>query len=358
MTAVSPALTPTPVRIGSRVIGPEEPVWLIAEAGVNHNGDVAAAERLVVEARRAGADCVKFQTFSAARVASANAPKAPYQLRSTARSESQLEMLRKLELDAAAHERIAAACASEGIVFLSAPYAVEDVDLLESLGVAAYKVPSALLVEPKLLGRIAVTGKPVILSTGLATLDEVGDAVATLRSAGNDQIVLLQCTTDYPANPAETNLRAMHTMGSAFGVLTGYSDHTSGAAVAIAAAALGAVVIEKHLTLDKALSGPDHATSADPDEFRALVRAIRDVKAALGSGRKEPSSSERRNLVEMRRSLVATQPITAGTVVTAGMVSPKRPATGIPPRDLATVVGKVAKVDIDIDRPLEWWMLE
>jgi N,N'-diacetyllegionaminate synthase len=356
MTAVSPA--PTSVRIGSRVIGPGEPVWLIAEAGVNHNGDVTAAERLIVEAKRAGADCVKFQTFSAGSVASANAPKAPYQLRSTAASESQLEMLRRLELDAAAHERLAAACTAAGIVFLSAPYAVEDVDLLESLGVAAYKVPSALLVEPDLLRRVAATGKPVILSTGLATLDEVGDAVTTLRAAGNDQLVLLQCTTDYPATPSEANLRTMQTMGSAFGVLTGYSDHTSGTAVAVAAAALGAVVIEKHLTLDKAQAGPDHATSADPDEFREFVRAIRDVEAALGSGQKEPSTSERGNLVEMRRSLVATQPIAAGTVIAADMLSPKRPATGIPPRDLATVVGKVAKVDIAPDRPLEWWMVE
>ena len=356
MTA--PPASQTSVRIGSRRLGPGEPAWLIAEAGVNHNGDVAAAERLVVEAKRAGADCVKFQTFSAASCVSTDAPKAPYQLETTDRAESQLEMLRKLELDAAAHERLAAACAREEIVFLSTPYAVEDVDLLESLDVAAYKIASALIVEPELLRRVAVTRKPVILSTGLATLEEVGEAVATLREAGNDRLVVLQCTTDYPAAPAEANLRTMQTMASAFGVLTGYSDHTVGTSIALAAAALGAVVIEKHLTLDKTLPGPDQATSADPAELRTLVEALREVEAALGSGRKEPTESERANLVEMRRSLVATRPIAAGAVVGAGMVVPKRPATGIPPRELASVIGKVAKVDVDADRPLEWWMLE
>jgi N,N'-diacetyllegionaminate synthase len=358
LTTIVPMATVTArVRIGPSEIGDDRPCFVIAEAGVNHGGDVDMAEQLVVAAKRAGADCVKFQTFSASRVASSMAPKAPYQLETTDRSESQLDMLRKLELDAAAHERLAAVGEREGIVFLSAPYGAEDVDLLESIGVAAYKVPSALLVEPGLLRRIAATGKPVLLSTGLATLDEVGDAVAVLREAGNDQLVVLQCTTDYPADPAEANLRAMQTMRSAFGVLTGYSDHTTGATTAIAARALGAVVIEKHITLDPSLPGPDQATSADPAAFREYVRVIRDAESALGPGLKEPSSSERNNLVEMRRSLVAAQAIPAGTVVIAAMVAPKRPATGIPPRELEVVVGRVAKVDIEQDRPLEWWML-
>ena len=349
---------PTEIFIGRRAIGAGQPCFVIAEAGVNHNGDVGVAEELVVEAKRAGADCVKFQTFSAARVASPAAPKAAYQLRTTDGSESQLDMLRKLELDADAHARLAAACEREGILFLSTPYGIEDVDLLESLGVPAYKVASALLVEPDLLGRIAATGKPVLLSTGLATLAEVAEAVEVLRAAGADELVVLQCTTDYPAASADVNLRAMQTMSAELGVLPGYSDHTVGAATAIAAVALGAVVLEKHFTLDRTLPGPDQATSADPHELRELVHAVRDVEAALGSGRKEPTESERANVVEMRRSLVATQAIPAGAVIEAGMVAPKRPATGIPPRELGNVVGRLAKVAIEADEPLQWWMLE
>jgi N-acetylneuraminate synthase/N,N'-diacetyllegionaminate synthase len=346
------------IRIGPRSVGPDEPVWIIAEAGVNHNGDPAVAKQLVLEAKRAGADCVKFQSFSAARVASATAGKAPYQLRSTGETESQLEMLRRLELDDASFRELRDLCETEGIAFLSTPYDVEDVDFLESLDVPAYKVASALAVEPAFLRRIAATGKPVILSTGLATLAEVEQAVSLVRSSGGGELVVLQCTTDYPAKPAEANLRAMQTMRSELGVLTGYSDHTVTATTAIAAVALGAVVIEKHLTLDRSLPGPDHSTSAAPDEFAALVRAIREAESALGDGRKEPSASELANLESMRRSLVATRIVPAGTVLEASMLTTKRPATGILPRDLDGVVGRTVNVDVDVDQPLEWWMLE
>jgi N,N'-diacetyllegionaminate synthase len=355
---VDDATLTTRIAVGSYVIGDDQPCFIVAEAGVNHNGDLASAEQLVVEAKRAGADCVKFQTFSASRVATPSAPKAPYQLRTTAGDESQLEMLRKLELDAQSHRTLVEACKREGIAFLSSPYSIEDVDLLESLDVPAYKVASALIVEPDFLRRVAATRKPVILSTGLATLPEVGAAVDVVRSEGNEQLVVLQCTTDYPAATADANLRAMQTMRSAFDVLTGYSDHTETATASIAAVALGAAVVEKHFTLDRSLPGPDQATSADPTEFAALVRAIRETESALGSGLKEPSESERRNLVGMRRSLVATRRIPAGTAVAPDMLASKRPATGISPREEAEVIGRVTTVTIEPDQPLEWWMLE
>jgi N-acetylneuraminate synthase/N,N'-diacetyllegionaminate synthase len=345
------------LAVGSRSIGPGAPVWVIAEAGVNHDGDPAQAQRLAAEAKRAGADCVKFQTFSAERVAAASAPKARYQLQGTSAHETQLEMLRKLELGRDAHEGLLHFCKREGIEFLSTPYSVEDVDFLESLGVPAYKVASALLVEPDLLARLAATRKPILLSTGLATMEEVTEAVDAIRVAGNNDIVVLQCTTNYPAAIADANLRAMHTMGSELGVLVGYSDHTIGTTTAVAAVALGAVVVEKHFTLDKTLPGPDHAASADPPEFRSLVRAIREVESALGDGRKAPSESELANKDEMRRGLVASARIAAGSVVTAEMVTAKRPATGIPARDAASVVGRRASVDIEEDQSLEWWML-
>lgn len=346
------------IGIGASVIGEGKPVLVVAEAGVNHNGDLDLAKQLVRAAKATGADCVKFQTFSAARVASASAPKARYQIRTTGQAESQLEMLRRLELDERSLATLRDLCEQEGITFLSTPYSGEDVDVLEALGVPAYKVPSALIVEPDYLRRVASCGKPILLSTGLATLAEVGEAVDVVRNAGNDELVVLQCTTEYPAEPADANLRAMRTMGAAFEVLTGYSDHTISASTAIAAVALGAVVVEKHLTLDRGLPGPDHPTSAEPDEFRAFVRCLRETEAALGDGRKEPSPSEQPNIVSMRRSIVAAGPIRAGATIQADMLATKRPATGIPPRELALVVGRTATVDIDPDQPLEWWMLE
>jgi N,N'-diacetyllegionaminate synthase len=348
---------PSSLAIGSRMVGPGAPVWIIAEAGVNHDGRLDRAERLVVEAKRAGAECVKFQTFKAERVASAAAPKARYQLQGTAAGETQLEMLRKLELDRDAHEGLVDLCRREGVGFLSTPYSVEDVDLLESLGVQAYKVASALLVEPDFLVRLAHTGKPILLSTGLATMEEVREAVEAIRKAGNEGIVVLQCTTNYPAPIADANLRAMQTMSSELGVLVGYSDHTAGMTAAVAAVALGAVVVEKHLTLDTRLPGPDHAASADPAGFRSLVEAIRDVESALGDGRKEPGASELANIEEMRRGLVASSRIAAGSIITAEMVAPKRPLNGIPAREAPCVVGRRATVDIEADQSLEWWML-
>src|SRR5829696_7600007 len=346
------------IRIGDAVIRDGGPPFVIAELGVTHNGDIALAREMVRAAKDAGADCAKFQTFRADRVATSAAPKARYQLRSTSEAETQLEMLRGLELSEAHHRDLMQLCAEVGLAFLSAPYSVEDLEFLVALDAPAIKIPSALLVEPLLLRAAARSGRPVIASTGMATLGEVDAAVATFHEAGGGQLVLLQCTTDYPAPVADANLRAMRLMHHAYDVPVGYSDHTPGHTAIVAAVALGACVIEKHFTTDRSLPGPDQATSADPAEFRAMTEAARDAWHALGSGRKEPAVAERPNIVGMRRSLVAAADVAPGTVIEAGMLGTKRPATGIAPGEWDRVLGATARVAIAADTVLEWWMLE
>ena len=347
-----------PIRIGERPVGPGHPCLIIAEAGVNHNGDLALAREIVRAAKECGADAVKFQTFKAEEVATPEAPKAAYQLISTDPGESQLAMLKRLELPEAAHEELFSLARSLGLLFLSTPYGGEAATMLDRLGVPAFKVASGQIVELSLLEHVARFGKPVILSTGLASLEEVVQAVETIRKAGNDQIVLLQTTTDYPADPREANLLAMDTMGRACSVSVGYSDHTPGIAVALAAAARGACVIEKHFTLDRCLPGPDHRCSADAAEFRALVRGIREVEAALGDGRKRPSAGELVNVPGMRRSLVAAVDIPAGQVLTAEMLTFKRPGTGISPARLRDVVGRRSAVRIPRNTLLSFDLLQ
>lgn len=332
--------------------------FVIAEIGVNHNGSLDLARRMVVAASEAGADCAKFQTFRAERVATADAPKASYQLRSTSSDESQLSMLRRLELGEEHHRELMRLCDAVGLVFLSTPYSVEDLEFLVDLGVAALKIPSALLVEPAMLRAAARSELPVIASTGMATLAEVDQAVTAFRDAGGTQLALLQCTTDYPAPISDANLRAMLLMRDAFGVPVGYSDHTTGLTAVVAAVALGACVIEKHFTIDKTLPGPDQSTSSDPAEFRAMADAARDAWRALGSGRKEPAPAERPNIIGMRRSLVAAADITRGSIVRGEQLAAKRPAVGISPRDTDRVVGSRARVDIPADTVLTWAMLE
>lgn len=346
------------IEIGPKRIGEGEPVFIIAEAGVNHNGSLEAAKALVKEAKASGADCVKFQTFKAERVATAGAPKARYQLGTTDRDESQLDMLKKLELAYEDHLELKSYADSLGIVFMSTPYGFEDIDLLESIGVPAYKVASGQIIELPFLKKIARTGKPIILSTGMATLAEVDEAVRAIRGAGNGKAVLLQCTTDYPSRLRDCNLRAMETLRSSFGLPVGYSDHTTSDEAAIAAVALGARVIEKHFTLDKGLPGPDHSSSFTPSEFSSLVKKIRGVEEALGSGRKEPSEVEKENAKGMRRSLVACVDIQKGEAITDGMITFKRPATGLSPSFYALVVGKRAARDIAKDELLTMEMIE
>jgi N-acetylneuraminate synthase/N,N'-diacetyllegionaminate synthase len=345
------------IRFGNTEIGPRYPVFIIAEAGVNHNGDIDMALRLVREAKRVGADCVKFQTFKAERVVTEEAPKSAYQLTTTSPGESQVDMLRKLELDESAYEDLMAECREEDILFLSTPYNIEDVDFLDSLGVPAFKIASGQAVEPYFLEYVARRGKPILLSTGMCNLAEVDRAVRVVRGVGNDQIVVLQCTTNYPSAIEDCNLRSIVTMRDALDVPVGYSDHTKGLIAATASVALGACIVERHFTLDKALLGPDHSSSSDPEEFGALVRQIREVEVALGSGVKYPSDIEQENAVGMRRSIVAKGRIRCGQAIMADMLTFKRPATGLKPELLHELVGRVATCDIKADQMLSWEMV-
>jgi N-acetylneuraminate synthase/N,N'-diacetyllegionaminate synthase len=339
----------TTVLIGGKHVGPGNPCFIIAEAGVNHNGDLATAKELVRAAKRAGADCVKFQTFTADRIITDNAPKANYQLKTTDPKESQKEMLKKLELPHDAYPELLRTCQEEGIVFMSTPYNEEDVDFLDSLGTAAFKGASIHLFEPSFLAYVAKKGKPLIVSMGMATLDDVLLAVEAVRATGNEQFILLQCTTNYPSRIQDANIKAMLTVHNATGVLVGYSDHTQTDTACIASVALGACVIEKHFTLNTNLPGPDQSTSYDPAEFTRLVRAIRETEVALGNGVKEPCEAERVNAVGMRRSIVAKEAIPKGTILMAEMFTFKRPGTGVPPAKLATIIGKRTNCNLAAD---------
>ncbi len=342
-----------PIKIAQHLIGAGHPCFMIAEAGVNHNGDPAMAAELVRQAKACGADCVKFQTFRAERVVTAAAPKAAYQLKVTDPAESQFAMLRKLELSEAAHRELIAQCRREGIVFLSTPYSIEDAELLHDLGVPGFKVASGQLVELPFLADLARFGKPIILSTGMATMAEITEAVATVRAQGNDQLVVLQCTTNYPSALADTNLRAMNSIRATTGAVTGYSDHTEGINACLASVALGAAVVEKHFTLDRALPGPDHRCSFAPAELAALVRGVREIEAALGTAAKQPTAAELANLSGMRRSIVAARALSAGEKVTAADFAFKRPATGLAPKRLGELLGRTARTDIAADTQVQ-----
>lgn len=328
---------------------------IIAEAGVNHNGDTALALALVDAAAAAGADVVKFQTFTADSLVTRSADKAEYQRRRGAAGETQHEMLSRLELSRSAHEAIIARCRDRGIQFLSTAFDVESVDLLRGLGVRLFKIPSGEITNLPYLRHIARTGGPVILSTGMATLDDVEAAIRALESAGTprDRLTVLQCTTQYPAPFEDVNLLAIPAMSRRFGVAAGFSDHTPGIEAAVAAVALGATVIEKHFTLDRTLPGPDHAASLEPAELAALVTAIRHIEAALGDGEKRPMPSELANRDVARKSLVAAAPIRAGELFSEANIAAKRPGTGISPMRLDDVVGRRAPRDFKIDEPIE-----
>lgn len=333
-------------EIAGRPIGPGHPCYVIAEAGVNHNGDLALARHLVDVAVEAGADAVKFQTFQAELLASAAAPKANYQKVTTTSAESQLDMLRRLELSRAAHEALLPYCQERGILFLSTPFEEVSADYLESLGVAAYKLPSGEITNLPFLTHVARKGRPLIVSTGMSTLGEVEAALQTIAAASHPPVALLHCVSNYPADPAQTNLRAMLTMQAAFGVPVGYSDHTPGIEVALAAVALGACIIEKHFTLDKNLPGPDHQASSEPEELKALLRGIRKVESSLGDGRKVPALCEANTAAVGRKSLIAACDLPAGTVLSERAVTIKRPGNGLPPAARPYVVGRTLKVAV------------
>jgi N,N'-diacetyllegionaminate synthase len=328
---------------------------IVAEAGVNHNGDPRLAHQLIDAAADAGADKVKFQTFSADRLVTATAGKAEYQQRTGAAGESQHAMLRRLELSRELHLDLIAHCKARGIGFFSTAFDLDSVRLLVELGADAFKIPSGEITNLPYLRLIGSYGKPVILSTGMCTLGEVEAALGVLEHSGTprDRITVLHCTTEYPAPFEEVNLRAMLTIRDAFGVAVGYSDHTMGIEVSLAAVALGAAVIEKHFTLDRSLPGPDHRASLEPAELSALVRGIRNIERALGSARKDLTASEARNQPVARKSLVAACAIRAGEAFTADNLTVKRPGTGVSPMWWDQVLGRAARRDFAVDELIE-----
>jgi N,N'-diacetyllegionaminate synthase len=329
---------------------------IIAEAGVNHNGDINLAKKLIDVAAVAGADIVKFQTFSAERLATRAARKAAYQEQTTSAGESQFDMLHRLELSPEMHKELIDHCAARNINFLSTGFDIESIDLLVRLGQSCFKIPSGEITNLPYLDYIGKFSKPVILSTGMATLGEIEDAIALLEQAGTPRakMTILHCTTEYPTPMIEVNLRAMLSIRTAFGVNIGYSDHTSGIEVAVAAVALGASVIEKHFTLDRNMSGPDHKASLEPDELRAMVVAVRNIEIALGDGIKRLTPSEARNKQVARKSLVASQSIKTGEIFSKMNISAKRPGTGISPMRIEEVIGRTAKRDFSEDELIEF----
>lgn len=329
---------------------------IIAEAGVNHNGDLEIARELVRVAARAGADIVKFQTFVASKITAAHAPKAEYQKATTDTGESQQEMIARLELSRADHEALIEECDKAGITFFSTGFDEESLDMLVELGIDRIKVPSGELTNLPLLRHMASKGLPVILSTGMATMGEIEDAIRVMEEGGvpRSKITVLHCNTEYPTPMQDVNLPAMLSIGRAFAVDVGYSDHTMGIELSIAAVALGATVIEKHFTLDRSLPGPDHLASLEPEQLADMVRAIRNIEQAMsGDGIKRPSRSEAGNRAIARKSLVAARAIRAGEKFSADNLAVKRPGTGISPMRWDEVIGKPAPRDFQPDELIE-----
>jgi len=333
----------------------QDKVLVIAEAGVNHNGRLDTAKQLVDVAAEAGADMVKFQTFSADRLVTTSADKAEYQNQTTDASESQHTMIRKLELSREMHEELIAYCRQCKIEFFSTGFDTQSIDMLIELGQKKFKIPSGEITNLPYLRHIGRYANPVILSTGMATLGEIESALEVLETSGapRSQITVLHCNTEYPTPMIDVNLRAMLSIGKAFGVKIGYSDHTLGIEVPIAAIAMGATVIEKHFTLDRTLLGPDHKASLEPNEFKAMVQAIRNIEKALGDGIKRPSPSEAKNKPIARKSLISATAIRAGECFTEVNLAVKRPGTGISPMRWDEILGRTAIRDFEADELIE-----
>jgi len=328
-------------------IGHEAPCYVIAEAGVNHNGSLDTAIKLVDVAADCGAHAVKFQTFRADRLVNKSAPTADYQRANTGLTESQFEMLSRLELSREHHLHLIQHCKQRGITFLSTPFDEISADFLEDLNVPAIKVSSGDLTNIPFLCHLARKNKPLIISTGMSFLGEVEMAVQAIRANGNPPFVLLQCVSNYPSQPEDSNLLAMNTLAAAFQCPVGYSDHTLGCQVPLAAVALGACVVEKHFTLDRSLPGPDHAASAEPAELKALVDGIQIVKSSLGHGRKEPSKGELNTSKNARKSIAAARTLAPGTKISRDMLQMLRPGTGLPPAMIELVIGRTVRALIE-----------
>ena len=326
-------------------------VFIIAEAGVNHNGSIKLAKDLIDVAVESGADAVKFQTFKAENLVSKTAEKADYQKKTTDALESQFDMIKKLELDVSTHKELLAYCQEKGIMFLSTPFDHDSIDLLSDLGLQIFKIPSGEITNLPYLKHIGSLGKRVILSTGMSDLKEVEDALSILIDAGTSKtnITVLHANTMYPTPMEDVNLNAMLTIQKEFDISVGYSDHTLGIEVDIAAVAMGATVIEKHFTLDKVMDGPDHKASLEPEELKAMVDAIRNIEKALGSSKKKPSPSESININIVRKSIVANKDIQKGDLLTDKNIIVKRPGYGISPMKWDGIIGTVATKNYKID---------
>lgn len=326
---------------------------IIAEAGVNHNGDPNLAFRLIRAAAETGIDIVKFQTFTPKLLATKAAGKAEYQVKNEGEGASQLEMLQKLHLPENAYPMLMDECAANGIEFLSSPFDLASISFLQEIGITRWKIPSGEITNYPYLKKIAACPGQVILSTGMATLQEIEAAIRILNPNNDRELILLHCNTEYPTPFPDVNLRALETLRRVFGVPVGYSDHTAGIEVAVAAVALGAAVIEKHFTLDRSLPGPDHQASIEPTEFKSMVLSIRNIEAALGNGQKAPSQSESKNIPIVRKSLVAARRILAGETFSDENLTTKRPGTGISPMLWESVVGRKAKRNFEEDEMIE-----
>lgn len=328
-------------------------IFIIAEAGDNHNGNLDNALRLVDKAAEAGADCVKFQTFVTEEVISRYAEMAEYQKQNTGTEESQFDMVKKLELSFEAFRQIQTYCQKKGILFLSTPFDLPSIAFLDEIGVPFFKIPSGEITNYPYLAAIGRTHKDVVLSTGMCIMEEIREAIAVLEENGAGLITLLHCNTEYPTPYEDVNLKAMDTMRTVFSKEVGYSDHTLGIEVPIAAAAMGAVVIEKHFTLDRNMEGPDHKASLEPQELASMVQAVRNIEAALGSGEKKPSSSEQKNRAVARKSIVARRHIRQGELLTEENLAVKRPGTGISPMRYPEILGTRAVREFQEDQLIE-----
>lgn len=344
---------PPSFEAGGRAIGPGEPSYLIAEAGSNHNRDLDVAKQLIDVSAHAGADAVKFQTYSGDRLYSRRAQS---KYLGQYGADSPAELLERIALPREWHAVLAEHARERGIHFFSSPFDHEAVDELAEVGVPLLKIASGEIVDLPLIRKAAATGIPLIVSTGMATLEEVGEAVTAAEEAGATALALMQCASVYPAAPGLINLRAMDTLRDEFGVPAGLSDHTTGIAVPAAAAARGAAMIEKHITLDRSMEGPDHSFAIEPGKLVAMVKAVRDAEAALGDGLKEgPNAAERdENYVLARRSLIAARDLAAGTVIEPDMLTVKRPGSGIAPKHFDDVVGRTLAADVEADDVLTW----
>lgn len=346
------------IKIGNKKISECDPCFIIAEIGVNHNGNIKQAKKLIDNASRAGADAVKFQLFKAEKIITKNAEKAKYQKETTNSGESQYEMLKKLELNNEAFISLSQYANNKNIVFLSSAFDYESIDFLDKLNVPAYKIPSGEITNLPLIKYIANKKKPIILSTGMSTMDEIEKSLKVIRNQKLNDIVLMHCVSNYPTAIKDVNLRAIKTLKEKFKVPVGFSDHTLGITISFAAVASGACIIEKHITLNKKLPGPDHKASIEPKELKKMVKGIREIEMAMGNGEKIPNFEEEKIKKLVRKSIVSSKQIPKGTLINESMISIKRPGTGISPEYFEKIIGKRTLVDIEEDELITWEKIE